>query len=208
MLARRNRVLLGGRTVGGQGAYKIGDVIRFGSSFGAALAVEDDIPGDADEPDAMVADFAELFSMPENAEEGFLHGVFRLGGISGDGVGYAVESIGILGDERGDGLAGVGFNDRLRGCGREDGIHMHPANELSFQGTHSLKTKTVEIWVPLITMFCHCASGLQVAAYEDYRPVIRSLECWHTEVAMSRLWVDLNCRRFTTMHGFQVSCET
>jgi hypothetical protein len=73
----------------------------------AAAAVEREVPGDADEPDAEVADFGKSAAMFHDAEEGVLHDVFGFGGVAEDGVGDAKEEGGVGFDERGDG--GVRF---------------------------------------------------------------------------------------------------
>ena len=73
-----------------------------------AAAIDGEIPGDANEPDAEVADggrfevarFALVF---EDAKEDILNDVFGLGWIAEDGVGDAVEQGGVGVDERGDG---------------------------------------------------------------------------------------------------------
>ena len=68
----------------------------------APSAVEGEVPGDADEPDAEVADGGELVLMFEYAEKDVLNNVFGLGGVAEDGVGDAVEERGVGRDERGE----------------------------------------------------------------------------------------------------------
>jgi hypothetical protein len=74
----------------------------------AAAAVECEVPGDADEPDAGVANGVlagcgvGLVLVLEDAEEGVLDHVFGLGAAAQDGVGDAEEQAGVGGDEGGD----------------------------------------------------------------------------------------------------------
>ncbi len=75
----------------------------------AAAAVDGEIPGDADEPDAEVTDGGELFLVFEDAEEGVLDDVFGLGAVAEDGVGDAEEQAGIGVDERGEVRLRCGF---------------------------------------------------------------------------------------------------
>ncbi len=77
----------------------------------AAAAVDGEVPGDADEPDAEVADVGELELMFENAEEDVLDDVFGLGAVAEDGVGDAEEQRGVGLDERGQ----VGLRCGFRG---------------------------------------------------------------------------------------------
>jgi hypothetical protein len=77
----------------------------------AALAIEGEVPGDADEPGAEVADGGELVLVLEDAEEGVLDDVFGFGTVAEDGVGDAEEERGVGGDEGGEvelGCAGEG----------------------------------------------------------------------------------------------------
>jgi hypothetical protein len=67
----------------------------------AAAAIEGEVPGDADEPDAEVADGGERFAVFEDADEGVLHDIFGFGGVAQDGVGDAEEEGGVGLDERG-----------------------------------------------------------------------------------------------------------
>ncbi len=91
--------------IGGDGAGDEG----FGEGFveligaDAATAVDGEVPGDADEPDAEVADGGELLLVFEDAEEDVLDDVFRLGAVAEDGVGDAKEQAGVRLDERGQG---------------------------------------------------------------------------------------------------------
>jgi len=75
----------------------------------AAAAVDGEVPSDADEPDAKVADGGEFLFVFENAEKGVLHDVFGFGAIAEDGVGDAEEQAGIGLDERGDVRLRCGF---------------------------------------------------------------------------------------------------
>ena len=68
----------------------------------AAAAIDGEVPGDADEPDAEVADGGEFEAMFENAEEGVLDNVFGLGWVAEDGVGDAEEERGVGVDECGE----------------------------------------------------------------------------------------------------------
>jgi hypothetical protein len=68
----------------------------------AAAAIESEVPGDADEPDAEVADGGELgvvgfLDVLQDPDEGVLDGVFGFGGIAQKGVGDAEEqrSVGV-----------------------------------------------------------------------------------------------------------------
>lgn len=68
----------------------------------AAAAVDGEVPGDADEPDAEVADGREFELMFEHAEEDVLDYVFGLGAVAEDGVGDAEEERGVGLDECGE----------------------------------------------------------------------------------------------------------
>ena len=61
----------------------------------AATAIEGEVPGDADEPDAEVANLVEGVAPFEDAEEGVLHDIFGLGAAAKDGVGDAKEEGGV-----------------------------------------------------------------------------------------------------------------
>ena len=74
----------------------------------AAAAVEREVPGDAHEPDAEVADFGKRALVFHDADEGVLHGVLGLGGVAEDGVGDAEEERGVGLDERGEGGVRLG----------------------------------------------------------------------------------------------------
>jgi len=68
----------------------------------AAFAVEGEVPGDADEPDAEVFDGVERVLMLQYAHEGVLHGVFSFGAVTQDPVGDAEEQGGVGVHERGE----------------------------------------------------------------------------------------------------------
>ena len=76
MMLRRSSALFGTESVRGKNPRKFGNIVCFRARLRAALAVENDIPHDADQPDAMIANLAERVTMTQNAQEGFLHGVF------------------------------------------------------------------------------------------------------------------------------------
>jgi hypothetical protein len=61
----------------------------------ASATVEGEVPGDADEPDAVVANGGEFVLVFEDADEGVLHDVFSLCGVAQDGVGDAEEERGV-----------------------------------------------------------------------------------------------------------------
>ena len=48
---------------GRQGARVVSNVFALGTRFGAALLVEDDVPDDTDEPNAVIANFAEAIRL-------------------------------------------------------------------------------------------------------------------------------------------------
>ena len=79
------------KPVGGQHARQFGHVVGLRPGLGAALAVEHDVPDDADEPDAVVAHFVQRVAMAQHAQKRLLHGVFGVGGIAQDGKGDAIE---------------------------------------------------------------------------------------------------------------------
>ena len=96
--------LVGGCGVGDEGG---GELVVELVGTDAAAAVDGEVPGDADEPDAEVADGREielvgLGGVLEDAEEGVLDDVFGLGGVAEDGVGDAEEERGVGVDEGGE----------------------------------------------------------------------------------------------------------
>jgi hypothetical protein len=101
--------LVGGEVGGDEGLGEEGiDLV----GADAALAVEGEVPGDADEPGAEVADGGKLVLVLEDAEERVLDDVFGFGAVAEDGVSDAEEEGGVGGDEVGEvelGCAGEGF---------------------------------------------------------------------------------------------------
>jgi hypothetical protein len=96
-----------------------------GEAFGEALvellwayataAVDGEIPSDADEPDAHVANAVEALTVFEDANEGVLYDVLGLGGAVKDGVGDAKEEARVCLDEGGEVDVGLGtFSERQR----------------------------------------------------------------------------------------------
>jgi hypothetical protein len=79
---------VGGQLAGDEGVYK--SFFKLTGSL-AALAVECEVPGDADEPDAEVFDLGELVTVLQDAEKGVLHGVLGLCAVAEDRVGDAEE---------------------------------------------------------------------------------------------------------------------
>jgi len=93
--------------VGGEGAgdEAFGEEVVHLLGTDAAAAVEGEVPGDADEPDAEVADGGELVLMCfalvlQDSDEGVLDGVFGFGAAAEDGVGDTKEEWGVVVDER------------------------------------------------------------------------------------------------------------
>ena len=126
--------LLGGKPCGGQHARQFVYVVGFGAGFGAALAVEDDVPDNANEPDALVADFAEGVAMAQDAKKGLLYGIFSIGGVAQDGESHAIEGAGVLVDQRSErslfrAPAGLVVH-RARG-------NFHPTRVNGLAGAHS-----------------------------------------------------------------------
>jgi hypothetical protein len=68
----------------------------------AAAAVEGEVPGNADEPGAEIADDGELSVVFEDADEDVLHGVLGFGLVAEDGVGYSEEERSVGFNERGE----------------------------------------------------------------------------------------------------------
>jgi hypothetical protein len=91
--------LVGGEVGGYEGFYKAGFEL---AGADAAFAVEGEVPGDADEPDAEVFDLGELVAVLQDAEEGVLHGVFGLCAVPQDGMGNAEEERGVGFHESGE----------------------------------------------------------------------------------------------------------
>ena len=87
--------------VGGEGAgdETLGEEIVHLLGADAAAAIEGEVPGDADEPDAEVEDGIEGVAAFEDADEGVLDNVFGLGTAAEDGVGDAEEEGGVGLDE-------------------------------------------------------------------------------------------------------------
>ncbi len=69
---------------------------------GAATSVEGEVPGDADQPGAEVADLGEGFLVLEDAEKGVLDDVFSFGAVPEEAVGYAEQGGAVEMDERGE----------------------------------------------------------------------------------------------------------
>ena len=65
----------------------------------AAAAVQGEIPGDADEPDAQVADGGERTPMFEHADEDILHDIFGFASVAQDRVRYTEEYGGVCLDQ-------------------------------------------------------------------------------------------------------------
>ena len=88
--------------VGGEGAgdEAFGEEVVHLLGTDAAAAVEGEVPGDADEPDAEVADGGEFALVFEDADEGVLDGVFGFGAAAEDGMGDAEEEWGVVVDKR------------------------------------------------------------------------------------------------------------
>lgn len=107
-LLRFDERAVGGHVPGGERAHE--ELVHLVGSD-AAAAVEREVPGDADEPDAEVADVWECALVFHDANEGVLHDVFGFGGVAEDGVGDPEEEGGVGLDERGErgvGLCGPG----------------------------------------------------------------------------------------------------
>ena len=88
---------LGKGLVGGEGASDeaFGEEIVHLLRADAAAAIEGEVPGDADEPDAEVTDVGESVATLKDADEGVLDGVFGFGAAAEDGVGDAKEEGGV-----------------------------------------------------------------------------------------------------------------
>jgi len=78
--------LIGGEVFGDQ---CLGEEVVHLVGANAPAAVDGEVPGDANEPDAHVADGVEGMVMLDYADEGVLHDVFGFGAATEDGVGYA-----------------------------------------------------------------------------------------------------------------------
>ncbi len=115
---RRDLAGVGEGLVGGGGAGNEGLGEGFVELVGAdaAAAVDGQVPGDADQPDAQVADCRQFEAVFENAEKDVLNNVFGLGAVAKDGVGDAEEQRGVSLDE--------GGQVRLRLCFRGDKRHV------------------------------------------------------------------------------------
>lgn len=83
--------------VGGEGAgdEAFGEEIVHLLGADAAAAIEGEVPGDADEPDAEIAHFVEGVAAFEDADEGVLDGVFGFRAAAEDGVGDTKEKGGV-----------------------------------------------------------------------------------------------------------------
>lgn len=82
--------------------------------LGAAAAVESEIPGDADQPGAKIADGGKVVLVLEDAEKGVLNSVFGFRAIAEDGMGDAEESGCMGSDERRQIHLGCGGFGELR----------------------------------------------------------------------------------------------
>jgi hypothetical protein len=104
--------LVGG---GGGGDEGVGEERVHLVGTDAAATVEGEVPGDADEPDAVVADGWELVLVFQDADEGVLHDVFGLCAVTQDGVGDAEEQSGV-GFHEGCQIGGRSFSFRGSQC--------------------------------------------------------------------------------------------
>jgi hypothetical protein len=91
----------GGRDEGG------GELVVHLVGTDAAAAVDGEVPGDADEPDAEISNGGEIVTVGfevvlEDADEDVLDNVFGLGAVAEDGVGDAEEKRGVGFDEGGE----------------------------------------------------------------------------------------------------------
>ncbi len=84
--------LVGGKGVGDEA---FGEEVVHLLRADAATAIEGEVPGDADEPDAEIANLVEGVAPFEDADEGVLHDIFGLGAAAEDGVGDAKEEGGV-----------------------------------------------------------------------------------------------------------------
>ncbi len=84
------------KPVGRQHARQFGHIVGLRTGLGAALAVEHDVPHNADQPHALVAHLVERVAMAQHAQKRLLHRVFGIGGVAQNGEGNAVEGSGVL----------------------------------------------------------------------------------------------------------------
>ncbi len=99
MMLRSGGNLLRAQSVCGQNAGQFGNVVGLRAGLGAPFAIQHNIPDNADEPDAIVAHFAQGVAVAQHPQEGFLHGIFSIGGIAQDGESNAIESPRVLTDQ-------------------------------------------------------------------------------------------------------------
>ena len=100
VMLRRRGHLFGRKPGGGQHSRQFVYVVGLRAGLGAALAVEHDVPNDANEPDAVVAHLTKRVAMAQHAQKCLLHGIFGVGGIAQDGISHAIERAGILVNQR------------------------------------------------------------------------------------------------------------
>ena len=127
--------LFGAQFARRQNPCQVFKIIDLGPRFGAPLAIQDQVPGDAHQPDAIVAHLSQLAAVAKNAEKGLLHHVFRVGCIARNRIGHAVKRGRILFHQRGH--PGVRI---LLWYGHRLGLQ--PSDELSFNCSHN-RTETV-----------------------------------------------------------------
>src|SRR3984957_1107862 len=113
-----------------QNPRQVFKIVRLGPCFGAPLTVQDKIPCDANQPDAIVAHLSQLIAVAQNAQEGLLHHILRIGCIAGNRIGHAVKRGRILFYQRGH--LGVRILLWFGHC-----LGLQPSDELSFNGSHS-----------------------------------------------------------------------
>ncbi len=124
--------LLRAQLAGRQNPRQLFKIVRLRPRFGAPLAVEDQVPGNANQPDAVVTHLGQLIPVTKNAQEGLLHHVFGIGRVARDGISHAVKRGRILMHQRGH----PGVRIQLWFGHR---VGLQPSDELSFNGFHSFR---------------------------------------------------------------------
>lgn len=90
VVLRRSGQLFGREPCRGKHSRQLGNVVGFRSRLGAALAIEHDVPDNADQPHPVIAHFTQRIAVAQDAHERLLHGILCISLVAKNGIGHAV----------------------------------------------------------------------------------------------------------------------
>jgi len=91
VMLRGSCTLLGREARGWQHTCQLCNVIGFRAGLGTSLAIQNDVPDDANEPDTMVAHFSQGIAVAKNAQERLLYSIFCIRSVPQNGISNAVK---------------------------------------------------------------------------------------------------------------------